>query len=133
MSMNTGPVRRLSAARMHSAAVAYASSADVTVTAFFVRLRTTSTWSISCSEPMPQRAIGALPPMTNIGESLPSACASAAVEREEVADSGALQREGDELTRVSGVGGHSAIAYGIAGVLNAARGDPSRPMTMTPP
>ena len=41
--MNTGPVRRLSAVRMHSAAVLYASSALSSVTAFLVRLRVTST------------------------------------------------------------------------------------------
>ena len=56
----------------------------------------------------------------------------AAVEGEQVADACALEGEGDQLAGVAGVV-HSAIAWGIAGVLNAACGDPSRPMTMTPP
>ena len=80
MSMKTGPVRRLRAARMHSAAQAYASSAEPSVIAFFVRLRTTSTWSISCSEPIPHRVMGARPPMTNIGVSLAWAWANADAE-----------------------------------------------------
>ena len=78
--MKTGPVRRLSAVRTHSAAIAYASSASVTVTAFLVKLRVTSTWSISCSEPMPHREIGARPPMTSSGLSPPCAWASAVTE-----------------------------------------------------
>src|SRR5207302_630602 len=80
MSMITGPVRRLSAVRMHSAAVLYASSAESSVRAFLVRLRTTATWSISCSEPIPHRAIGARPPTTKSGLSLPCAWASADAE-----------------------------------------------------
>ena len=79
-SMKTGPVRRLSAVRMHSAALMYASSAEPSVIDFLVRLRTNSTWSISCREPMPHRATGARPPMTNIGLSLPCAWASAEAE-----------------------------------------------------
>jgi len=42
-SMNTGPVRRLNAVRMHSAATLYASSGEASVTAFLVRLLTTAT------------------------------------------------------------------------------------------
>src|ERR1035441_967140 len=45
------------------------------VTASFVSGRTKGTWSISCSEPCPQRIAGALPPSTTIGEWL--ACAEA--------------------------------------------------------
>ena len=80
MSMNTGPVRRLSAVRRHSDVVLYASSADVRVSDFLVRLRVSSTWSISCSDPMPHRATGARPPITNIGLSFPCAWARAEAE-----------------------------------------------------
>jgi len=38
------------------------------VAASFVSGRTNGTWSISCSEPWPQRIAGALPPSTTIGE-----------------------------------------------------------------
>src|SRR2546423_5562977 len=78
--MKTGPVRRLKARRIDSAAAAYALSAESRVVAFLVRLRTTSTWSISWSDPMPQRDTGARPPTTNIGLSLPWAWASAEAE-----------------------------------------------------
>ena len=43
--------------------------------ASFVSGRTNGTWSISCSEPWPQRIAGARPPSTTIGEWL--ACAEA--------------------------------------------------------
>ena len=45
------------------------------VAASFVSGRTNGTWSISCSEPCPQRSAGARPPSTTIGEWL--ACAEA--------------------------------------------------------
>src|SRR5438477_11248051 len=80
MSMNTGPVRRLSAVRRHSDVVLYASSADVRVKDFLVRLRVSSTWSISCSDPMPHRATGARPLITYIGLSFPWDWARAAAE-----------------------------------------------------
>ena len=38
------------------------------VAASFVSGRTNGTWSISCSEPIPQRPAGARPPRTSIGE-----------------------------------------------------------------
>ena len=38
------------------------------VAASFVSGRTNGTWSISCSEPWPQRIAGARPPSTSIGE-----------------------------------------------------------------
>ncbi len=38
------------------------------VAASLVRGRTNGTWSISCSDPWPQRIAGALPPSTTIGE-----------------------------------------------------------------
>src|SRR4029077_21166116 len=55
-----------------------------------------------------------------------------AVQREQVAGAGALQRERDQLAGVGRIA-HSAIAKGMAGVLNAATGEPSLPTTMTPP
>ena len=45
------------------------------VAASFVSGRTNGTWSISCSEPWPQRSAGARPPSTTIGEWF--ACAEA--------------------------------------------------------
>ena len=38
------------------------------VAAIFVSGRTNGTWSISCSEPIPQRIAGARPPSTTSGE-----------------------------------------------------------------
>src|SRR6266568_7045404 len=56
----------------------------------------------------------------------------AAVEREKVADAGALERQHDQLAGVGRVA-HLADAHGIAGVLNAACGGPVRPRRITPP
>ena len=55
-----------------------------------------------------------------------------AVQREEVADARTLERERDQLSGVTGVH-YCAIAHGMAGVLNAACGAPSRGIRITPP
>src|SRR5436190_12666479 len=44
------------------------SAVESAVAASFVTGRTNGTWSISCSEPCPQRICGARPPSTSIGE-----------------------------------------------------------------
>ena len=51
------------------------SAVRAAVAASFVSVATSGTWSISCSEPCPQRVAGARPPSTSIGEWL--ACAEA--------------------------------------------------------
>src|SRR5258708_20147805 len=55
------------------------------------------------------------------------------VQREEVTDAGTLERERDELPSVGGIAHQVATAKGIAAVLKAASGAPSRPITITPP
>ena len=49
---------------------AAAALASLTVTADLVIDCTTGTWSISCSDPDPQRPSGARPPITTTGEPL---------------------------------------------------------------
>ncbi len=67
-STNAGPQWGLSAAVKASSSSPGISSVAPAVAASLVSGRTNGTWSISCSEPWPQRIAGARPPSTTIGE-----------------------------------------------------------------
>ncbi len=67
-STNAGPEWGLSAASRASSTRPGISSGAPAVAASFAIGRTNGTWSISCSEPWPQRIAGARPPRTSIGE-----------------------------------------------------------------
>jgi hypothetical protein len=66
--MNTGPLGGLSAAATASSISPWISAVLPAVAANLTSGRTNGTWSISCSDPWPQRACGARPPSTSIGE-----------------------------------------------------------------
>ena len=67
-SRNAGPVGTASVAASASSTSSGTSAVEVAVRALFVSGATNGTWSISCSEPWPQRNCGARPPSTTIGE-----------------------------------------------------------------
>ena len=67
-SRNVGPECGRSASRQASSISAGISAVDDAVAASLTSGRTNGTWSISCSEPWPQRIAGARPPSTSIGE-----------------------------------------------------------------
>ena len=78
-SRNVGPECGRTAAASASSTRPGISAVDSAVAANFVTGRTNGTWSISCSEPCPQRIAGARPPSTSIGEWLCCAPASALI------------------------------------------------------
>ncbi len=78
-STNAGPLWGAIAAAKASSTSAGISSVLRGVAASLVSGRTNGTWSISCSEPWPQRISGARPPRTTIGEWFWSAEASALI------------------------------------------------------
>ena len=67
-SRNVGPLGASSAVPIASSTSNGMSPVAVAVRALFVSGATNGTWSISCSEPCPQRSCGARPPSTTIGE-----------------------------------------------------------------
>ena len=77
MSTNVGPRCGVRAARHAASTSATIDAADVAVAAVFVTGATIGTWSSSCSEPAPQRACGARPASTTIGEPFMRAAVSA--------------------------------------------------------
>ena len=78
-SKNTGPVLGESALARAATVARYASSADWSVVACLVIVRTRGGWSSSCNEPIPQRASGARPPTSSSGLSLEWAAATAEI------------------------------------------------------
>src|SRR2546425_593012 len=92
------------------------SAVDAGVRASLVTGATNGTWSISCSEPMPQRICGARPPSTTIGERFCSALAIALIPLVTQ-----RPRDGVDVGLVAGVLG----AVGEDDL--AARGDDERP------
>jgi hypothetical protein len=78
-STNAGPPGGRSAAQSASSTSDGISPGAPAVAAKRVSGRTNGTWSISCSEPCPQRQAGARPPSTTIGEWLASAAPSALI------------------------------------------------------
>ncbi len=77
--MKVGPVCGVRAVRNASSTSDGISAVDPAVAANFTSGRTNGTWSISCSEPWPQRNAGARPPSTTIGERFCSADPSALI------------------------------------------------------
>src|SRR6478752_9702758 len=73
--MNVGPQGAANAASSAAAVTAAICAGSFTVSADLTSGETKGRWSISCSEPDPQRSSGARPPSTQIGELL--ACAPA--------------------------------------------------------
>ena len=67
-STNVGPGCGRSDSASASSTSPGMSAVAVAVVADFTSGRTNGTWSISCSEPWPQRIWGARPPRTSIGE-----------------------------------------------------------------
>ncbi len=67
-SRNVGPECGVIATRSASSTRPGISAVPSGVAASFVSGRTNGTWSISCSEPRPQRSAGARPPSTSTGE-----------------------------------------------------------------
>jgi hypothetical protein len=78
-STNAGPECGRTAASHASSISAGISAVEPAVAAKRVSGRTNGTWSISCSEPCPQRIAGARPPSTSIGEWFCSAEPSALI------------------------------------------------------
>ena len=78
-STNAGPECGRTAASHASSISAGISAVEPAVAAKRVSGRTNGTWSISCSEPWPQRIAGARPPSTSIGEWFCSADPSALI------------------------------------------------------
>jgi len=72
-SANAGPAGGPAAAANVASTSAGISAVEPAVAADRVRGATKGTWSISCSEPWPQRICGARPPRTTIGEPFCSA------------------------------------------------------------
>ena len=66
-SRNAGPPCGRSAAAQASSTSAGISAVEDAVAASLTSGRTNGTWSISCSDPWPQRSAGARPPSTSIG------------------------------------------------------------------
>jgi len=67
-SRKTGPVWGAAAVAKASSISPGISAVESAVSASLTSGRTKGTWSISCSEPWPQRMAGARPPSTTIGE-----------------------------------------------------------------
>src|SRR5439155_7511760 len=72
-STNAGPRWGVRAARNDASTSPGIRSDDGAVPAVFVIDATIGTWSSSCSDPAPQRACGARPPITSIGVPLSDA------------------------------------------------------------
>jgi hypothetical protein len=67
-STNAGPVKGVTAVASASSTRPGISAVESAVVASLTRRRTNGTWSISWSEPCPQRIAGARPPSTTSGE-----------------------------------------------------------------
>ena len=67
-SRNVGPVCGLTATANAASTRPGISAVAIAVRADLVSGATNGTWSISCSDPCPQRICGARPPITSIGE-----------------------------------------------------------------
>ena len=74
--MNATPDGAPTVARSASSTSPLTASADGAVAANRVSGATNGTWSISCSDPIPQRSAGARPPRTSSGEEF---CCAAAI------------------------------------------------------